>query len=40
MRDVQTLQQKQPEVHEIAMTPALVALQFVEEVGRHLLVAA
>ena len=40
VRDMQSLQQEQPEVHQISLTPAAVALQFVDEVRRHLLVAA
>ena len=40
MRDVQALEQKEAEVHQIALAPAAVARQFVDQVRRHLFVAA
>ena len=40
VRGMESLHERQTEVHQIALAPAVVALQFVDEVGRHFLVAA
>ena len=40
MRDVQSLEQEEAEVHQVALAPAAVARQLVDQIRRHLLVAA
>ena len=40
MSDVQPLEQEQPKVHQVSLAPTAVTLQLVDQVGRHLFVAA